>query len=201
MRATVLVAAACGVLLAACGPSMPEVKRVDPNSQTDISGSWNDTDSRMVAEAMIGDVLKAPWILQHAQKAGGKKPRLIIGTLRNHTTEHINVGTFLNDLERAIVNSGKATFVAGRDERAEVRDERADQAIYASEDTRKEPGKEKGADYMLKGDINSIVDAAGGIAAVFYQVNLTLIDLETTEKVWMGEKKIKKVVERGSYSP
>lgn len=185
----------------ACGPSMPEVKRIDPNTQTDISGRWNDTDSRLVAEEMISDLTKGAWLSDFYAKHGGKKPRLVVGTVRNRTMEHINVGTFVQDLERSITNSGKAVFVASPEERQEVRQERREQAEFASEETRKEMGKEYGADYMLKGEINSTVDSAGGIAAVYYQVNMTLIDLETNEKVWIGEKKIKKIIERASYSP
>jgi len=197
---SMLVYAVAAVMATGCS-SMPDVKRVDPNTQTDISGRWNDTDSRLVAEAMIEDVLKGHWLADYAAKTGGKKPRIIVGTIRNRTLEHINVGTFINDLERAIVNSGRATFVASRGERDEVREERFDQAVHASEETRKEPSKELGADYMLKGEINSTIDSAGSLAAIYYQVDLTLIDLETTEKVWLGNKKIKKVVEHGSITP
>lgn len=198
MRALPFLAALAAVATA-CGPSMPDVRRIDPNQQTDISGRWNDTDSRLVSEAMIDDVLKGGWLPEFTKKAD-KKPRLIVGTIRNRSLEHINVGTFVNDLERAITNSRKAVFVASKSERDEVREERFDQADNARPDTRKEAGQEYGADYMLKGEINSVVDSAGGIATVFYQVNLTLIDLESNEKVWIGEKKIKKVMERGAYS-
>lgn len=190
-----------GVLLGGCGSSMPEVRRVDPNTQTDISGRWNDTDSRLVSEAMIDDCLEGRWLLDFKRAHEGRKPRVIVGTVRNRSLEHINVRTFVADLERAITNSGRARFVASRTEREEVRDERLDQAEHASEETRKEPGREHGADFMLQGEINSTLDRAGGLAAVYYQVNLTLVDLETNEKVWIGEKKIKKVVERGSWSP
>ncbi len=188
------------VSMLGCGPSMPDVKRVDPTTQTDISGQWNDTDSRLVAEQMITDVLVGQWLTDFAIKNVGKKPTLIVGTVRNRTLEHISIATFVNDLQLAIMNSGKATFVASKEERDEVREERLDQGLNAREETRKDPGRETGADYMLKGEINSSVDSAEGIAAIFYQVNMTLIDLGTNEKVWMGEKKIKKVVERGAYS-
>lgn len=190
-----------GILLAGCGSSMPEVRRVDPGTQTDISGRWNDTDSRLVSEAMIDDCLEGRWLLDFKRAHEGRKPRIIVGTVRNRSLEHINVRTFVADLERAITNSGRARFVASRTEREEVRDERLDQATHASAETRKEPGREHGADFMLQGEINSTLDRAGGVAAVYYQVNMTLIDLESNEKVWIGEKKIKKVVERGSWSP
>jgi len=68
--------------------------------------------------------------------------------------------------------------------------------MYAREDTQKAPGREIGADYMMKGSFATILDEAGGTKAVFYQVDLHLVDLESNAKVWFGQKKIKKVVEK-----
>ena len=189
------------LFIAAIGCSTgPEVKRVSANTVTDISGHWNDTDSKLVSNYMIREILKGAWLQRFENDHPGTKPRIIIGSIVNKTDEHIAVDTFTVDLEMAITNSGKATFVAGRGERKEVRKEREDQAVYASQATRKAPGQELGADYMLKGSISSITDRAGGVMSVYYQVVLTLIDLETSEKVWMGSKKIKKVIERPEWT-
>jgi len=86
--------------------------------------------------------------------------------------------------------------VAGRGEREEIRQEREEQAMHAREDTQKAPGKEIGADYILKGYISTILDESEGVKAVFYQVDLEMVDLESNVKAWFGQKKIKKVVER-----
>jgi len=69
-----------------------------------------------------------------------------------------------------------------------------DQAKNASVKTAKSMGQEYGADFMLKGQINSIDDQAGKQALKYYQVELELIDMTTNEKVWIGQKKIKKTV-------
>jgi PBP1b-binding outer membrane lipoprotein LpoB len=86
--------------------------------------------------------------------------------------------------------------VASKSEREEVREERQDQQSQSSQETAKGLGKEIGADYMLKGSINSILDESGGVRAVYYQVDLELFDLEKNLKVWAGQKKIKKVIEK-----
>ena len=44
-------------LLSGCSQT---VTRVDSDSVTDLSGNWNDTDSRLVAEEMIQDVEDEP---------------------------------------------------------------------------------------------------------------------------------------------
>jgi uncharacterized protein (TIGR02722 family) len=185
----------CAILvLAGCGHEL-KVTRVDAGVVTDLSGRWNDTDSRMVAEAMVKEALQYPWLGNFSQ-AKGRQPVVVVGTVVNNSHEHISVQTFITDLERELTNSQKVTFVAGKGERDEVRTERKEQAVYASEETQKAPGKEIGADYMMKGTIATILDEADGTKAVFYQVDLQMIDLENNTKVWYGQKKIKKVVEK-----
>ncbi|MDX2252694.1 MAG: penicillin-binding protein activator LpoB [Nitrospira sp.] len=185
----------CAVLaLAGCGHEL-KVTRVDAGVVTDLSGRWNDTDSRMVAEAMVKEALQYPWLGNFSQ-AKGRQPVVVVGTVVNSSHEHISVQTFITDLERELTNSQKVTFVAGKGERDEIRTERKEQAVYASEETQKAPGKETGADYMMKGTIATILDEADGTKAVFYQVDLQMIDLENNTKVWYGQKKIKKVVEK-----
>jgi len=182
------------VALSGCGHET-KVTRVDAGVVTDLSGRWNDTDSRMVAEAMVKDALQYPW-LGNFEKAQQRQPVVVVGTVLNSSHEHISVQTFITDLERELTNSQKVTFVAGKGERDEVRTERKEQAIYAREETQKAPGKETGADFMMKGTIATILDEADGAKAVFYQVDLQMIDLESNAKVWYGQKKIKKVVEK-----
>ena len=180
--------------LSGCGHET-KVTRVDTGVVTDLSGRWNDTDSRMVAEAMVKEALQYPW-LGNFERANQRQPVVIVGTVLNSSHEHISMQTFITDLERELTNSQKVTFVAGKGERDEVRSERKEQAIYAREDTQNAPGKEIGADFMMKGTISTILDEAEGTKAVFYQVDLQMIDLENNAKVWYGQKKIKKVVER-----
>jgi hypothetical protein len=172
------------------------VKRVDTKEVIDLSGRWNDTDSRLVSEEMIKDALSRPWLRRFIREHNGNLPVVIVGTVRNRSHEHINVQTFVKDLERALINSGEVNFVASREEREEIREERKDQVLHASEETVKTEGEEIGADFMLKGTINSIMDKIEGEAVIFYQVNLELIDIETNKKVWIGEKKIKKYIKR-----
>lgn len=188
-----------GATLAACSTST-KVQRVDPGSTTDLSGQWNDTDSRLVSEEMIADMLSRPWIEQH-RSTEGNRPAVIVGDVRNLSHEHINTETFINDIERAVINSGRVDFVANRAERDPVREERADQDLHAREDTRNAMGRELGADYMLSGSINTIVDAEGKRQVVFYQVDLELISMADNRKVWIGQKKIKKDIARGSFRP
>jgi uncharacterized protein (TIGR02722 family) len=181
-------------MVAACGT---KVERMKVEEVRDLSGNWNDTDSRLVSEEMIRDVLSRPWVDRFTRK-NDRPPAVIVGTIRNKSHEHINVTTFISDMERELINSGVVEFVASKNEREEIREERKDMDIHASEETRKAMGNEFGADYMLKGTISTIIDVEGKEQVRYYQVDLTLISLVDNRKVWVGQKKIKKFIKRGS---
>lgn len=192
------VMALSALLAISVGGCNPRVTRVSSDAVTDLSGKWNDTDSRLVSEEMIQDVLSRPWLSRHNRKYG-KVPTVIVGTVRNLSHEHINTRTFISDLEKSLINSGEVDFVASASERGEIRSERRDQDLHATEETRKAMGQETGADFMLKGSINTLIDAVKGEQARFYQIDLTLIDLKSNRKVWVGQKKIKKTVEKSGF--
>ncbi len=170
-----------------------KVSRIDPTETPDINGSWNNTDSRLTAEEMIKDCLGREWLKTH-NDTKGKKPVVIVGMVTNKSHEHIEAETFMKDLERAYINTGKVGLVQGGKKRDELRAERADQQTNASVSTMKKFGMENGADYMLQGSINSIVDAYKRKKTVTYQINLELTNMETNEVVWIGDKKISKYV-------
>lgn len=183
-------------ILSACAPA---VTRMDAGEVKDLSGAWNDTDSQQVSAEMIPDALSRSWLTEFTQ-ANKRQPAVIVGEVRNLSSEHINVNAFTNEIERALINSDRVHFVASSTERQEIREERKDQDINASEATRKAMGQEKGADFMLKGTINTIIDASGKTQVRYYQVDLTLISLADNRIVWVGQKKIKKLVERSNLS-
>lgn len=170
-----------------------KVTRIDPAQQTDLSGRWNDSDSRLVANEMITQILSGAWRTNFEQKYN-RKPVLIVGSIKNKSSEQIDPITFIKDLERACINSGTISIVQSGDERNQLREERNEQQTFASEDTKKKWGKEKGADFMINGVISSIVDGYKNQKTISYQIDLELTDLETNEKVWIGDKKIKKYV-------
>lgn len=184
-------------LLFSCS-STPKVTRVDADEAIDLSGNWNDTDSKLVADEMIADSVARPW-MENFIKEKQTKPRIIVGTVLNKSDEHIATETFVKDLEISLTNTGKAAFVASKEQRDEIRNERMDQADFSDPATVKKFGKEIGADFILKGQINTITDAVKNTSLKYYQVELELIDIETNEKVWIGQKKIKKVVAKKKY--
>jgi len=194
IKSKLWLALLASLMVTACSTS---VERLDAQDQVDLSGAWNDTDSQLVAREMIDDSLSRPWITKFVQSEG-KDPAVIVGSIKNLSHEHINTATFVANMERELINSGEVQFVADSSSRQEIRDERADQDLNATESTRKENGQEYGADFIMQGQINTIIDVEGTTQVRFYQVNLELISLKDNRKVWIGEKKIKKLVKNST---
>lgn len=175
------------LMLASCSR---HVTRIDPEDTPDINGTWNNTDSRLTAEQMIDEIMHGKWIAGHT----GNKPTVIVGMVTNRSHEHLEAETFMKDLERSFIKTSRIRLVQSGVKREEMRAEKADQQSNATTNTMKKFGMENGADYILQGSINSIVDAFKRNKTVTYQVNLELTNIETNEVVWIGDKKISKYV-------
>lgn len=193
----IIMFVAAALLFASCASN--KVSRVSSDTVTDLSGYWNDTDVRLAADEIIGGCLTSPRILQYPASHKGKLPVVIVGSYRNKSDEHIDTEILTKKLEAALVNSGKVDFVASSSERLEIREERIDQQINASEKTAKNLGNETAADFMLQGSVKTIVDSDGKTMVRSYFITTELIDIETNKKIWMNDNSsIKKVIKRSS---
>lgn len=188
---TLLMGLTLSLLLSSC--ITRQVQRVSPDQQIDISGRWNSTDSKITAESMINQILMQSW-LEDFQKGNNRKPVLVVGLVSNKSHEHIESDIFISDLEKTFIGTGKVRLVQAGDKREELRSERAGQQDYASKETIKKWGQELGADFILQGSVNSIVDGFNKEKVLFYKVTLQLTNVETNEVVWMGDKEIKKYI-------
>ena len=170
------------------------ITRVSPDQQIDLSGRWNDTDAKLVSQEMVKDVLGRPWREIFFNK-NQKKPTVIVGVITNKSSEFIDGDLFVKNMEKEFINSGLVRVVDNGTFREALRKERADQQEYASPESQAKWGRELGANFMLFGTINSVTDTYNKKKVVFYKVNLWLTDMETNEKVWLGDKEIKTFVE------
>jgi uncharacterized protein (TIGR02722 family) len=170
-----------------------QVQRIETDTTVDLSGRWNDTDARLTAAELVTEIMGQPWLQRHTSRTG-ERPVVIVGMVDNKSHEHIEAEVFTKELEKAFVKSGRVRLVQGGQKRDQIRRERADQQTNSSQSTMKQWGLEVGADYMLQGSINSIMDAYKKKKVIYYQIDMTLANMETNEIVWIGDKKIKKFV-------
>ena len=178
------------ILSASCSR---QVQRIETDTTIDLSGRWNDTDARLTAAELVTEIMGRPWLERHVSKTGSE-PVVIVGMVENKSHEHIEAEVFTKELEKAFIQSGRVRLVQGGEKREQIRRERADQQTNASQSTMKQWGLEVGADYMLQGSINSIMDAYKRKKVIYYQIDMVLTDMQTNEVVWIGDKKIKKFV-------
>jgi PBP1b-binding outer membrane lipoprotein LpoB len=175
-----------------CGTS---VQRLQTSKVVDLSGRWNDTDARLVAEEMVQDFMQSSFRTRFVDTYQ-KLPVVIVGDILNKSHEHIDADPFIKSIERELINMQSIRIVANGAFRDKLRQERVENSI--SSINNRKYGLELGADFMLLGTINTIVDtkAEGKRNIVFYQIDLNLVDLHTNETVWIGQKKIKKFVKK-----
>jgi len=170
-----------------------QVTRVNPDQSYDLSGRWNDTDSKTVATSMINDLMASEKFKEYT-KEKGKKPTLIVGLISNKTSEHIDAATYIKKFEVAVFNSGVADLVESDAFRDKLRTERAQQQDFASPATMAKWGEEVGADLMLFGEMTSETDTYNKKRVVNYITTLFLTDMETNKRIWYGQNEIKKFI-------
>lgn len=194
MRAAALALAAAGLGIAAGCAKTREVRRVDPREVIDLNYRFSEDDAREVADTMIASALGSPWLEQWTM-ANGRRPLVIVGTLRNDTSDYIDTKLVTKQFETAVLESGRVRLVAAPDERGEIRTERAEIRDWSRPETVKRMAYELGADLMLIGRIGENVQINRGrnVRAQYYQVNLELIDIESNEKLWIGQREIEKI--------
>jgi penicillin-binding protein activator len=178
------------IFVASCSRS---VSRVSPDKDIDLSGRWNDSDSKLVADKMISEFMGSDNFKTYA-KTLGKKPAIIVGVIRNKTSEHIDADTYVKKFELAIFSSGVADLVESDAFRDKIRVERAQQADFSDPTTVAQWGKEEGANLMLFGEMTSQTDVYNKKRVVDYITTLYLTDMETNKRIWYGQQEIKKFI-------
>jgi hypothetical protein len=202
MKKLLCVFAGICLLIAASCSSRPKVTRLDAGTQIELSGYWNDTDVRIVCDALINDCLNSPRVAQAIAAKGHARPVVLVGIFRNESSEHIDTEIISSTMETVIFNSGLLDFVAGGGTRLELRAERLDQQTNASEATRTALINETGADFLLTGTVRSIVDRAANYTVRSYFVFAELTDIETNMRLWMAENSdIKKQIVQSRFRP
>jgi hypothetical protein len=191
LNTSTLSSAALIVLTISC--QTRSVTRINPETQIDLSGRWNDSDSRMVAEKMVNELFSSEKFKDYA-KENDKKPTIVVGLIRNKTSEHIDAANYIKKFELAIYNANVAELVESDEFRDKLRQERAEQQDFADPATMAQWGKEIGADLMLFGEMTSETDTYNNRRVVNYITTLFLTDIETNKRVWYGQHEIKKLV-------
>ncbi|MDR0601696.1 MAG: penicillin-binding protein activator LpoB [Treponema sp.] len=193
MKRNVLVLAVClmALVMMSCATTGTTVTRVDGAAAVDLTGEWSSADVQEASNALIALALTSPridtYINDYSRKNSGELPTVIVGRFRNASSERIDTSIISGAMRTAIINSGKLEFVEGGDMREALREERQDQQSNASEATAAALANETGANFMLTGEVNAIVQKLDNQSTRTYYVKATITNLETNRVLWEGQ--------------
>lgn len=184
-----LMASLClGLFLTACGPkAFVKGQYDDPQRENLLNDQWSETDMQKTVQDMVQSMVAHPSI------ANAKTPPIVIVTqLQNKTSEHIDTQSIMDMVRVDLTNTGKVAFID-----KEARQDIADEYNYqnsgmVSENTKKGPGGQVGADFIVNGRLDSIVQEVGKDKTVYYKITLNMTNLKTGLISWTNQKQIRK---------
>lgn len=174
--------------IAGCGPkAFTKGGYDDPNKVILLDDKFNENDMQLISKQLV-DSLSQFGKIQNA----AKPPVVMVGKVRNRTSEHIDVKSLTDKIRTALIKSGKYRFAD-----KEARDELADEYEYQSgkfvdKSTAKGPGKQVGVEFLITGDIASNVQEVGNDKVVYYKVTMNLVNLETNIIEWSDDREVRK---------
>ena len=178
----------------ACGPKAFVKGNYDnPESENLLNDSWSETDMQKVVQDLVAKLVSHPAIA-----TAKKMPIVMVTNLQNKTSEHIDTQSIMDMVRVELTNSGKVAFVD-----KEARQDIAEEYNYqnsgmTSEETKKGPGGQVGADFIVNGRLDSIVQEVGKDKTVYYKITLNMTNLKTSVITWTGQKEIRKAYKKKS---
>ncbi len=187
---TVVVLAA----LSSCGPkAFVKGEYDDVNKENLLNDQWSETDMQVIVKAMVDSLVQHPSIT-----SAKKMPIVIVTNLQNKTSEHIDTQSIMDMVRVDLTNSGKVNFI-DKEARQDISNEYDYQNTgTVSAETKKSPGGQVGADYIINGRLDSIVQEVGKDKSVFYKITLNMTNLKTSVITWTNQKQIRKTFKKKS---
>lgn len=176
------------VTVSACGPkAFVKGQYEDAEKSNLMNDQWSETDMQVVVKDLVTS------LVQHQSISAAKKmPILMVTNLQNKTSEHIDTQSIMDMVRIELTNSGKVAFV-DKEARGDVSNEYDYQnSGMMTADSKKGAGAQIGADYIVNGRIDSIVQEVGKDKTVYYKISLNLTNLKTNLITWTNQKQIRK---------
>ncbi|MEK6628867.1 MAG: penicillin-binding protein activator LpoB [Bdellovibrionota bacterium] len=183
-----------GLTLNSCGPkAFVKGQYDDVERENLMNDQWSETDMQGAVQTMVASMV------QHKSITDAKKmPTVMVTNLQNKTSEHIDTQNIMDMVRVDLTNSGKVQFV-DKEARGDISDEYDYQNTgVVSEETKKTPGGQIGADFIINGRLDSIVQEVGKDKSVYYKLTLNLTNLKTGVIAWTNYKQIRKVYKKKS---
>ena len=192
-----MMGVAAGTLALTGCASNPAVQYGDATAVETTTTGFGSTDLQLIAAKMVDDMLIFPPLVEMTAK---RRPVMFVDTIKNKTTEHIDTESITDTISSKLLNSGRFRFV----DMTAVQQMR-DQMDYQQGGGMVDPAtavrlrKQMGAEFMLYGNMSSIVKYNGSVKDVYYKFTLKLTNLETGILEWSGEKEIRKTGQKSTF--
>lgn len=169
----------------------------DATSVETTTMGFGSTDLQSIAAKLVDDLIAFPPIVQMTAQ---RRPVVFVDKVKNKTTEHIDTESITDTIQTKLLQSGKFRFVDMTAVKA-VQEQMQFQMDSGMVDPNKAAafGKQTGAEFMLYGNMSSIVKRNSDAKDVYYKFTLKLVNLETGIMEWAGEKEIRKSGEKSFF--
>ena len=177
---------------AGCGPkAFVKGQYDDPTKENLMTDAWSETDMQVVVKSMVDSLVSHPSIHR-----AGPPPVVMVTSLQNKTSEHIDTQSIMDMVRVELMRTGKVAFI-DKEARKDIGDEYEYQnSGMTSEATKKGPGSQIGADYIVNGRLDSITQEVGKNKTVYYKITLNLTNLKTSLITWTDQKEIRKAFKK-----
>lgn len=180
--------------LAACSST---VQYGDATAVETVNTDFGSTDLQTIATKMVDEMLVFPPLMEITAQ---KRPVLFVDKIKNKTTEHIDMESVTDSIQTKLIQSGKFRFVdMTAVEQVRKQFEFQQQSGFVDEQAAAQIGRQIGAEYMLYGNMASIVKQDKKVKDVYYKFSLKLMHLQSGIVEWMGEKEIRKIKTKGWF--
>lgn len=178
-----------------CGPKAFVKGDYDENIEKEnlLNDQWSETDMQKTVKDMVTSLINHPAISR-----AKTPPIVMVTTLQNKTSEHIDTQSVMDMVRVELSRDGKVRFI-DKEARQDIDEEYSYQGSgRVSEETKKGPGGQIGADYIVNGRLDSIVQEVGKDKTIYYKITLNLTNLKSSIIEWTDNKQIRKVYRKKS---
>lgn len=189
---TTIIAATSAMLLTSCGnKAFVKGDYQDPEKTNLLNDQWSETDMQNTVKDLVGSLMAHPAI-----KDAKAPPIVMVTQLQNKTSEHIDTQSIMDMVRVDLMKTGKVGFI-DKEARGDIADEYNYQnSGMVSKETKKGPGGQVGADFIINGRLDSIVQEVGKDKTIYYKVTLNMTNLKSGMIVWSDNKQMRKAYKK-----
>jgi penicillin-binding protein activator len=174
----------------------------NPDQATLLGDRWNSVDAATTATNMVAQMVDDVWVdnwRQDTKQPLEAKPFIVVSDFENRTSEQIDTQALFEEVRNSLIKSRKVRFVDGEKRKTILGELAFQNNGTTNKNTAKQAGQLQGADFLLIGNVSSIVAQKDGKKNIAYQTEMRLTNIQTGEIVWTNVYKIYKKFKQSGF--